>query len=98
MISSRNDGLMLHFLLASLRAIVEMLLLCMLGQGFLHVLAGSARDRNLVYRLFATITHPVLQLIRRLLPPAVSGGPVATVAFVSLLLLWLGLAILKKSI
>lgn len=89
---------MLLFLLASMRAIVEMLLLCLLGQAFLHLLAGSSRGRNLVYMLFATITLPVLQLFRRLLPPALSGGGGATVAFVSLLLLWLGLAVLKNSI
>lgn len=89
---------MLLFLLASMRAIVEMLLLCLLGQAFLHVVAGSSREKNSVYWLLATVTRPVLQLIRRVLPPTVSGGMIATVAFVSLLLLWLGLAILKKSI
>lgn len=89
---------MLLFLVASARAIVEMLLLCLLGQAFLHVVAGRSREKNSVYWLFATVTRPVLQLIRRTLPPAVSSGAIAAVAFVSLLLLWLGLAILKKSI
>lgn len=89
---------MFLFLVTSARAIVEMLLLCLLGQAFLHVVAGRSREKNSVYWLLATVTRPVLQLIRRLLPPAVSGGAIAAVAFVSLLLLWLGLAILKKSI
>lgn len=89
---------MLLFLLASARAIVEMLLLCLLGQAFLHVVAGRSREKNSIYCLFATVTRPVLQLIRRMLPPALSRGAIAAVAFVSLLLLWLGLAILKKSI
>lgn len=89
---------MLLFLIAATRAIVEMLLLCLLGQLVLYVLAGHSRERNPVYRLLAIITRPAMALCQRRLPSTLSGGGVAMVTFLCLLCLWFGLAILKKSI
>lgn len=89
---------MLLFLVAAARAIVEMLLLCMLGQAVLYLLAGRSRVANPIYRLFATIVRPVVRLFGKVLPPSYAPAAAAPLAFVSLLLTWLGLAILKKSI
>lgn len=85
---------MLLFLISAARAIVEMLLLCFLGQALLHIVSGSAREGNPIYRLFATITRPLLAFARRWLP--FPGAPALT--FILLLALWFGLAVLKKSI
>lgn len=48
---------MLYFLLSALRAIVEMLGLCLLAQGALHVLAGQGRLENPLYRFFALLSQ-----------------------------------------
>mgnify|MGYP007125364095 FL=1 len=37
---------MLHFLISAARAIVEMLMLCLLAQGVLYLIAGSHRAKN----------------------------------------------------
>lgn len=89
---------MLLFLISAVRAIVEMSLLCLLGQALLYTVAGPARGRNPIYRLFATITRPLLALTGRMLPLSSSGFFIAAMTFVLLLVLWVGLAVLKKSI
>ena len=80
------------FLLSAARAIVEMLWLCLLAQGALYLLAGSRRESNPLYRLFALIGRGPLALVGRCLPAACSPGLRAVVTLGLLLLLWLGLA------
>ncbi len=50
------------FIVSLLRALVEVALLALLGQGVLALLAGSRRHTNFVYRLFIVITGPVINL------------------------------------
>lgn len=59
---------MLPFAIGALRAIVEMLGLCLLGMGAMALLAGAGRQGNPVYRLFELITRAPRQLVARLLP------------------------------
>jgi hypothetical protein len=85
------------FLISALRAVIEMLGLCLIGQGVLHVLAGRRRESNRIYQLFDLITRPPKRAITLAMPGA-SGKTVGLACFVVLLLLWLGLAYLRKFI
>ncbi len=84
-------------LIGILRAIVEVALLFLAGQGLLALLAGRRRHSNGVYRLFLLITRPVLKLVRIIAPPQVIDSHLPFVAFFLLFWLWIGLAYLKKA-
>ena len=86
------------YLISAVRSVIEMLALCLAGQGFLYLVAGRNRADNYVYRLFDLITNAPRKLLSSVLPA--SAGPVAggIFSFVILVLLWLGLAFIRKSI
>lgn len=79
-----------------LRALVEVALLFLLGQGILALLAGSRRNDNGVYKLFVLITQPVLKVVRFISPPQIIDKHLPFVAFFVLFWCWIGLAYLKK--
>lgn len=87
---------MLLFLIGALRAIVEMLGLCLIGQGFLHLLAGRRREQNTIYRFFDLLTSPPRKLTAKLLPAGTSGKAVGMLTFLLLFILWVGLAWVRK--
>jgi hypothetical protein len=84
------------FMISALRATVEMLGLCMLGQGILYLVAGRNRDSNRIYQLFDLITRPPRQLVARLIPGEPGAHAVSMLTFGILLLLWIGLALARK--
>ena len=87
---------MLVFVIGALRAIIEMLGLCLIGQGFLHLLAGAGRQQNVIYRFFDLVTRRPRQLAAMLLPKGSSGSLVGLFTFILLFILWVGLALLRK--
>ena len=87
---------MLGFVIGALRAIVEMLGLCLIGQGFLHLLAGERRQQNAIYRFFDLLTRPPRRLTALLLPKRASHSLVGLLTFMLLFALWIGLAWLRK--
>ena len=64
---------MILFAISALRAVVEMLAMCLLAQGVLYLLAGQRRADNPIYRLFALLTHPPRRLVASLLPARTSA-------------------------
>ena len=64
---------MLLFVISALRAVVEMLGLCLIGQGMLYLLAGSGRRQNAIYRFFDLLTRPPRQAAALLLPRGTPG-------------------------
>jgi len=84
------------FLVSVLRALVEVALLALLGQGLLAILAGSRRGTNPIYRLFQIITDPVLRLVRRITPRQILDRHLPFVAFFMLFWLWILLAYVKR--
>lgn len=88
--------ILLTFLISALRAMLEMLALCLMGQAILYVIAGSGRSNNLIYRLFDLITRPPRQIVALLLPRSFSAMAVAALTWLIVLLLWLGLAFVRK--
>jgi hypothetical protein len=84
------------FLVGAMRAIVEMLGLCLLGQGVLYLLAGQQRASNRVYQLFDLITRPPRRMVSTLLPRSTNDKTVGMLSFAIVLILWLGLAFVRK--
>ena len=70
------------------KGLAEMLLLVLFGQGLLYLLAGSGRHQNLVYRMFAAVTAPVLKVVRFITPRFIVDQHIGFVAFFLLAVLW----------
>jgi hypothetical protein len=84
------------FVLSVLRALVEVALLALLGQGAVALLAGARRHTNPVYQLFAIVTKPVIRAVRFITPKPVLDKHVPFVAFFLLFWLWIFLAWTKQ--
>jgi len=84
------------FLIGAMRAIAEMLGLCLLGQGVLYLVAGRQRASNRVYQLFDLITKPPRRIVAALLPRSTSDKAIGMFSFAIVLILWLGLAFVRK--
>ncbi|MFN3883916.1 MAG: hypothetical protein ACK4Q4_04040 [Rhodocyclaceae bacterium] len=85
------------FVIGILRALVEVALFFLIGQGVLALLAGRRRHDNGVYKLFVLITRPVLRLVRFIAPPQIIDRHLPIVAFFVLFWCWIGLAWLKRT-
>jgi hypothetical protein len=80
------------------RALVEIAGWFMLGQGILYVFAGSRRNENFVYQLFALLTRPVMRITRAITPRIVRDQHIWLAAFLLVVWLWIGLGIVKRYI
>ena len=87
---------MLLFLISAVRAVIEMLGLCLLGQGVLKLLAGRKSQENPIYCLFALITRPPLRVVARMLPNWAPAWISGSLLFLVLFLIWSGLAVWRK--
>ena len=81
---------------STMRALVEVAGLALLGQGLLAVLAGRKRDDNFVYRLLQIVTSPIIKLVRLITPRFVLDAHMRLLTFFLLFWIWLGLAVLKR--
>lgn len=79
-----------------LRALVEVAMLTLIGQGLLAVLAGSRRATNPIYQLFVVVTRPVIRAVRWLTPRLILDKHLPFVAFFMLFWLWILLAYVKR--
>lgn len=82
--------------LSILRALVEVALLTLLGQGVVGLLAGASRGGNPIYQLFAVVTRPVIRAVRWVTPRPILDRHVPFVAFFLLFWLWIFLAWAKR--
>lgn len=92
----RIEGGILAFMISILRAVIEMIGLCMLGQAVLFVLAGRRRAGNHIYRLFVLVTSPPRRLVATLTGHREDTVFVGMATFAIMLILWIGLAVLRK--
>jgi uncharacterized protein YggT (Ycf19 family) len=83
-------------ILSILRALVEVALLALLGQGAVGLLAGAKRHTNPIYQLFMVITKPVMRVVRIITPKPVMDKHLPFVAFFILFWLWIFLAWAKQ--
>ncbi|MBK7815314.1 MAG: hypothetical protein IPJ52_14080 [Rhodocyclaceae bacterium] len=84
------------FMLSIVRALVEVAMLALLGQGIVGLLSGARRQANPIYQLFAVVTRPVIRLARAITPKAIIERHVPFVAFFLLFWLWIFLAWAKR--
>jgi uncharacterized protein YggT (Ycf19 family) len=82
-------------LVASLKLIVEIALMALVGQWVVGLLAGAGRDRNVFYRLLEVMTAPFIKLVRRITPRIVLDRHVPLVTFALLSVVWVALAATK---
>lgn len=85
-------------ILSILRALTEVALLSLLGQGLVGFLAGAKRATNPVYMLFDIITRPVVKIVRFATPKVIIDRHVPYVTFFLLFWLWILLAYVKRII
>lgn len=83
-------------ILGVLRALVEVAMLFLLGQGLLALFAGNRRHSNTMYKLFVIITGPVIKAMRFVTPRQIIDKHVPYIAFAVLFWLWIALAWLKR--
>ncbi|MCX7166323.1 MAG: hypothetical protein NTV11_08605 [Rhodocyclales bacterium] len=83
-------------ILGVLRALAEVAMLFLLGQGLLALLAGSRRHTNTMYKLFVIVTGPVVKAVRKVTPRQIIDKHVPFIAFAVLFWVWIALAWLKK--
>jgi hypothetical protein len=87
-----NSGL---FTLSILRALVEVAMLALLGQGIVGLLSGTRRQENPIYRIFLVVTRPAILLTRAITPGAIIDRHIPFIAFFLLVWLWVSLAWFK---
>lgn len=83
------------FLVSTLKALVEIAAMALLAQGVVGLIAGDARQQNLIYRLFRVVTAPVIGLVRKLVPGFVADAHLGWLSFLLLLGLWIALVFAK---
>ena len=86
------------FVVSVLRALVEVALWALLGQGVLALLAGGRRHNNFVYRLFLVITQPVIRLARWITPKVIIDKHLPFIAFFLMFWLWILLAWVRREL
>lgn len=84
------------FIVSILRALAEVAMLALLGQGLLALLAGARRATNPIYRLFQIVTAPVVKGVRWIAPRLILDKHLPFVAFFVLFWLWIALAYVKR--
>ena len=85
----------MYEIIVILKALTEVAGVAFLGQGVLWVIAGSKRDQNLVYKLFKTLTSPVMRVTRAITPRVIIDAHIGLVAFFLLLVIWVMLTAFK---
>ncbi len=74
--------------LSIVKAISEILMLTFLGQGVLWLIAGKARENNVVYKLFAAVTRPVMRVARLIIPRFVLDRHIWMAAMLIVIVMW----------
>ena len=75
-------------ILSVVKAICEILALALVGQGILWLVAGKSRTDNFVYKMFASVTRPVMWLARAIMPRIVLDRHIWMVAVFIVVALW----------
>ena len=71
-----------------IKALLEVALLALLGQGVLFVLAGPKREHNLFYQMLQILSKPFTLPVRKLTPNKVSDSQVPIVTFFLLIIVY----------
>jgi hypothetical protein len=77
----------MYQLVIILKAMNEIALLALIGQGALYVLAGAKREGNIVYFILKSVTSPVMKFARLITPRIILDQHIGFVALFILLIL-----------
>ena len=83
------------FLVTTVKLIAEIALMALLGQWVLGWIAGAKRGNNLVYQILQIMGRPFVAVARLVSPAFVVERHLPLVAFLLLVVVWLGATILK---
>ena len=72
----------------TIKALLELASLCLLGQGLLYVLAGQRRDSNLFYQVLKLLASPPVRLARLITPASFPPLWVACIALSMMAAAW----------
>ena len=83
------------FLVSSLKALLEVAGMALIGQGLIGLLSGKARQNNFVYRIFQVVTSPIYKLARAISPRFIADAHMGLVSFFIVFWLWIALVYAK---
>ena len=78
-----------------LKGLAEVVLFSLVAQAILYVFAGVTRDRNIVYKVFATVNRPIWKATRFITPRFIVDAHVGFVSFFLVGILWFFLVLAK---
>lgn len=82
-------------LISSIKLVVEIALMALLGQGLLGLLAGEKRETNFFYKLLQILTNPFVKTMRVIAPKQVIDRHLPIAAFCLLSVIWLAATLAK---
>ncbi|MGH8773201.1 MAG: hypothetical protein ACREV2_18795 [Burkholderiales bacterium] len=85
-------------LVTILKALNEVALYALLGQGILYVFAGRRRDQNFVYNLLKAITSPAMKIARAIAPRFVVDQHIPFLTLFIVLVLEFALSITQRNL
>ena len=83
------------FIVSSLKALVEVAGMALVGQGLIGLVSGKSRQDNFVYRIFMVVTSPIYKLARAISPKFIADAHLGLASFFILFWLWIGLVYAK---
>lgn len=82
-------------LVTTVKLIIEIALMALMGQWLLGLVAGAKRDKNIFYLILQILGRPFVAVARLVSPKFVVEQHLPLVAFFLLLFGWFGVTILK---
>lgn len=82
-------------IISSLKALVEVAGMALLGQGLIGLLAGKRKQDNFIYRIFLVVTSPLYKLARFISPRLIADTHLGLVSFFIVFWLWIALIFAK---
>ena len=82
-------------IITSLKALVEVAGMALLGQALIGVLAGKRKQDNFVYRIFLVVTSPIYKLARFISPRFIADTHMGLASFFIVFWLWIALVYAK---
>lgn len=83
------------FIVSSLKALVEVAGMALIGQGLIGLVSGKSKQDNFVYRIFMVVTSPIYKLARAISPKFIADAHLGLASFFILFWLWIGLVYAK---
>lgn len=82
-------------IVTSLKALVEVAGMALIGQALIGILAGKRKQDNFVYRIFLVVTSPIYKLARLISPRFIADAHMGLVGFFIVFWLWIALIFAK---